>query len=164
MFSPPISAGRALTLWGRGSARPHRRPMAALFQANVSHCKQQLADKLGIEPRQPGSIHFAGESRGFDEEFFLQLLSERKEVKLSRGVRTTVWKRIRDRSEGLDLAVMILCLLDVFNLTVPKVRFYRTQRSSAPATRRGRLSILVGCPKVSRGLLYRSSSFWEFIP
>ena len=84
-----------------------------LIQANVSHYKQQLADKLGIEPGQPGSIHFAGEDRGFDEEFFLQLLSERKETKLFRGSRTMVWKRIRTRNEALDMAVAILCLLDI---------------------------------------------------
>jgi phage terminase large subunit GpA-like protein len=80
-----------------------------------------LADKLGIEPGQPGSIHFAGESRGFDEEFFLQLLSERKETKLFRGVRTTVWKRIRDRNESLDLMVMVLCLLDVFRTQIDRM-------------------------------------------
>jgi phage terminase large subunit GpA-like protein len=92
-----------------------------LFQANVSHYKQQLADKLGIEPGQPGSIHFGSESRGFDEEFFLQLLSEHKEVKLSRGVRTVVWKRIRDRNEGLDMTVMVLCLLDVYRSQIDRM-------------------------------------------
>jgi phage terminase large subunit GpA-like protein len=53
--------------------------------------------------------------------FFLQLLSEHKEIKLSRGVRTTVWKRIRDRNEGLDLAVMILCLLDVYRSQIDQM-------------------------------------------
>ena len=89
-----------------------------LYQANVSHYKQQLADKLEIEPGEPGSIHFGPEERGFDQEFFLQLLSERKEMKLSRGVRTTVWRPIRDRSEALDLVVMVLCLVDVFRTRI----------------------------------------------
>ena len=92
-----------------------------LFQANVSHYKQQLADKLSIQPGVPGSIHFGSESRGFDEEFFLQLLSEHKEVKLSRGVRTIVWKRIRDRNEGLDMMVMVLCLLDVYRSQIDRM-------------------------------------------
>jgi phage terminase large subunit GpA-like protein len=87
----------------------------------VSHYKQQLADKLGIEPGQPGSIHFGSESRGFDEEFFLQLLSEHKEVKLSRGMRTIHWKRIRDRNEGLDMMVMVLCLLDVYRFQIDRM-------------------------------------------
>ena len=77
-----------------------------------------MADKLEIEPGQPGSIHFGAEARGFDQEFFLQLLSERKEIKLSRGVRTTLWKQIRDRNEALDLIVMILCLVDVFRTRI----------------------------------------------
>jgi phage terminase large subunit GpA-like protein len=92
-----------------------------LFQANVSNYKQQLADKLSIQPGVPGSIHFGSESRGFDEEFFLQLLSEHKEVKLSRGARTIVWKRIRDRNEGLDMVVMVLCLLDVYRSQIDRM-------------------------------------------
>jgi phage terminase large subunit GpA-like protein len=92
-----------------------------LFQANVSNYKQQLADKLVIETGQPGSIHFGLETRGFDQEFFLQLLSEHKETKLSRVVRTVVWKRIRDRNEGLDLVVMILCLLDVYRTQIDQM-------------------------------------------
>ena len=111
-----------------------------LFQANVSHYKQQLADKLGIEPGQPGSIHFVGADRGFDEEFFLQLLSERKETKLFRGVRTTVWKRIRDRNESLDLMVMVLCLLDVFRtqfdrMTEPQIVEENGGKPSAQSVR-----------------------------
>ena len=108
-----------------------------LFQANVSHYKQQLADKLGIEPGQPGSIHFGSEGRGFDEEFFLQLLSEHKEVKLSRGVRTIVWKRIRHRNEGLDMTVMVLCLLDVYRSQIdrmgePQLVSENGEKGSAP--------------------------------
>jgi hypothetical protein len=37
------------------------------------------------------------------------------------GVRTTIWKRIRDRNEGLDLVVMILCLLDVFRSQIDQM-------------------------------------------
>jgi phage terminase large subunit GpA-like protein len=92
-----------------------------LFQANVSHYKQQLADKLGLEPGQPGSIHFGSENRGFDAEFFQQLLSEHKEIKLSRGVRTVVWKRVRDRNESLDLLIMILCLLDIYRSQIDRM-------------------------------------------
>ena len=92
-----------------------------LFQANVSHYKQQLADKLSIQPGVPGSIHFGSESRGFDEEFFLQLLSEHKEVKVSRGARTIVWKRIMDRNEGLDMVVMVPCLLDVYRSQIDRM-------------------------------------------
>jgi len=111
--------------------------MAAYSRRTFSHYKQQLADKLGIEPGQPGSIHFGPESRGFDEEFFLQLLSEHKELKLSRGLRTIVWKRIRDRNEGLDMTVMVLCLLDEFRsqidrMTEPQLVQEDGEKGSAP--------------------------------
>jgi phage terminase large subunit GpA-like protein len=56
--------------------------------------------------------------RGFDEEFFLQLLSEQRETKLFRGVRTTVWKRIRARNEALDLTVMALVHLDMLRTRI----------------------------------------------
>lgn len=48
-------------------------------------------------------------------------MSEHKEVKLSRGVRTIQWKRIRDRNEGLDMTVMVLCLLDVFRSQIDRM-------------------------------------------
>ena len=51
----------------------------------------------------------------------IELLSEHKEIKLSRGVRTTVWKRVRYRNEGLDLVVMVLCLLDVFRSQIDQM-------------------------------------------
>lgn len=84
-----------------------------LLQCNVTYFKQQLADKLALAPGLPGSIHFADETRGFNGEFFEQLLSEQREVKFQRGVKTVVWKRTRERNEGLDMLVMCLCLLDI---------------------------------------------------
>jgi hypothetical protein len=33
----------------------------------------------------------------------------------------TVWKRIRDRNEGLAMTVMVLCLLDVFRSQIDRM-------------------------------------------
>ncbi len=46
---------------------------------------------------------------GFDLEFFLQLLSERREKRKRMGVITTRQVATRERNEGLDLMCMILC-------------------------------------------------------
>jgi len=36
-------------------------------------------------------------------------------------MRTIQWKRIRDRNEGLDMTVMVLCLLDVFRSQIDRM-------------------------------------------
>jgi phage terminase large subunit GpA-like protein len=114
---------------GRGSAdinRSWKRTTSPtthgrLVQCNVAYFKQQLADKLALEVGQPGSIHFNGADHGFDEEFFEQLLSEQREVKFQRGVKTIVWKRTRERNEGLDLLIMCLCLLDIHRTQIDQM-------------------------------------------
>jgi Terminase large subunit gpA, endonuclease domain len=63
--------------------------------------------------------HFnANPAAGFDEEFFLQLLSERKEKRKRVGVITTRWVQTRERNEALDLMCMILCILEMYRGTL----------------------------------------------
>jgi len=85
-----------------------------LVQANVSHFKDMLAAKLQIETPGAGYIHFGSEENGFDQEFFDQLLSERKETRRRLGVTITRWTPVRERNESLDLAVMILVALETY--------------------------------------------------
>jgi phage terminase large subunit GpA-like protein len=96
--------------WGVDSTAHQR-----LVQGNANYWKDTLATKLAIEVPGPGYIHFsANPAAGFDEEFFLQLLSERKERRKRIGVITTRWVQIRIRNEALDLACMTLCCLDTY--------------------------------------------------
>jgi phage terminase large subunit GpA-like protein len=86
-----------------------------LVQGNANYWKDTLATKLAIEVPGPGYIHFSADpAAGFDEEFFFQLLSERKERRKRIGVITTRWVQIRIRNEALDLACMTLCCLDTY--------------------------------------------------
>jgi phage terminase large subunit GpA-like protein len=98
--------------WKRGTdATAHAR----LIQGNADYLKNSLATRLGIAIPGPGYIHFnADPAAGFDEEFFLQLLSERKERRKRVGVITTRWVQTRERNEALDLMCMILCVLEIF--------------------------------------------------
>ena len=98
--------------WKRGTdVTAHAR----LIQGNADYLKNSLATRLGIAVSGPGYIHFnADPSAGFDEEFFLQLLSERKEKRKRVGVITTRWIQTRERNEALDLMCMILCILEIF--------------------------------------------------
>lgn len=98
--------------WKRGTdAAAHMR----LIQGNADYLKNSLATRLEITVPGPGYIHFNAEpSAGFDEEFFLQLLSERKEKRKRLGTITTRWVQIRERNEALDLLCMILCALEMY--------------------------------------------------
>ena len=93
--------------WKRGTDNlTHSR----LIQGNASILKEMLASKLDIAAPGPGYIHFPlNEAAGFDQEFFLQLLSERREKRMRNGVMTTRWTQIRDRNEALDLVCMAIC-------------------------------------------------------
>ncbi len=103
---------------------------ARLIQGNANYFKEQLATKLEIVTPGPGYIHFGSEEAGFDEEFFLQLLSERKESKMRNGVRSTRWVPIRERNEALDLVCMILCCIETYRGQIDGIR--------QPATKEGR--------------------------
>ena len=81
-----------------------------LIQGNANYLKETLATKLDIVSPGPGYIHFPlNAEAGFDEEFFEQLLSERREKKMKNGIMTTRWVQLRERNEGLDLVCMVIC-------------------------------------------------------
>ena len=102
--------------WKRGTdATTHAR----LIQGNADYLKNSLATRLAIAVPGPGYIHFNADSAaGFDEEFFLQLLSERKEKRKRVGVITTRWVQTRERNEALDLMCMVLCILEMYRGTL----------------------------------------------
>ena len=100
-------SGDLLGPWKRGTdTLTHTR----LIQGDANHLKEMLAAKLDIVTPGPGYIHFPlNEGCGFDEEFFRQLLSERREKRLRNGVMSVRWVQTRERNEALDLVCMILC-------------------------------------------------------
>jgi phage terminase large subunit GpA-like protein len=94
--------------WKRGNdTLTHTR----LIQGNANHLKEMLAAKLDIVSPGPGYIHFPlNEGFGFDDEFFRQLLSERREKRMRNGVMSVRWVQTRERNEALDLVCMLLCV------------------------------------------------------
>jgi phage terminase large subunit GpA-like protein len=93
--------------WKRGTdSLTHNR----LVQGNAGYLKEMLAAKLDIATPGPGYIHFpSNPESGFDEEFFRQLLSERREKRMRNGVLSVRWVQTRERNEALDLVCMLLC-------------------------------------------------------
>jgi len=94
------------------------RPMRAgrsgvrLYPVAVSAAKDIIFARLQIEKPGPGYIHF---NQQCDEDYFDQLTAERPVVKVTRGVATRVWQKIRERNEVLDLWVYNLAALAILN-------------------------------------------------
>jgi phage terminase large subunit GpA-like protein len=86
-----------------------------LIHGNANFFKDSLATRLAIEIAGPGYIHFnADPAAGLDEEFFLQLLSERRQRRKRLGIITTRWVQIRTRNEALDLMCMCVCACNIY--------------------------------------------------
>jgi phage terminase large subunit GpA-like protein len=105
--SPQKGSGDLQGPWKRGTdTLTHTR----LIQGNANLLKESLAAKLDMVSPGPGYIHFPSNIEcGFDEEFFRQLLSERREKRMRNGVMSVRWVQVRERNEALDLVCMVLC-------------------------------------------------------
>lgn len=71
----------------------------------VDSGKEDITNRLQIEEAGPGYCHFpAGDSRGYDDEYFKGLTAERQITKKVNGVIKKVWvKKSGARNEPLDL-------------------------------------------------------------
>jgi phage terminase large subunit GpA-like protein len=83
-----------------------------LVLGSADYYKNLLASKVAIETAGPGYVHFGNEEAGFNQEFFEQLLSEKKELGKRMGLVVTRWVATRQRNEGLDLTVMCMCAVE----------------------------------------------------
>ena len=64
------------------------------------------------------------EDKGYTEEYFLGLTSERQKIVTQEGVKYKAWVKIRDRNEPFDLAVYNRAVLEMLrpNLSLPVER------------------------------------------
>jgi len=85
-----------------------------LVLGSADYYKNLLESKLKIEAAGPGFVHFGNSEAGFVEEFFAQLLSEKKERAKRMGLIVTRWVAMRERNEGLDLTVMCMCAIETY--------------------------------------------------
>jgi phage terminase large subunit GpA-like protein len=80
-----------------------------VIEVNTNHYKNALYSRLKI-PREPGddqSFGFCGFPRDYEDEYFLQLISEEKKI-------TGEFVKTRHRNEALDCRVYAMCLEDFF--------------------------------------------------
>lgn len=95
-----------------------KRTSIVLTIIGVNDGKQEIFSRLGI--KEPGKLymHFPRDdeffqNRGYDSNYFKQLIAEKRVIKKSGGVPYIAWEPIREheRNESLDLAVYNLSAL-----------------------------------------------------
>lgn len=117
---------RIYAIKGRGGdgvpliAKPTRnnRYKCALFTIGVDAFKTDVYAALTVREEGPGFYHFpANGERGFDEDFFNGLVSERRETRYRMGVAYQAWvkKKTARRNEPLDINVYAAAAFEIIN-------------------------------------------------
>lgn len=94
---------------------------AVLIKLGVDDGKVKVHDSLKVDKPGPLYCHFPGEDKGYTEEYFLGLTSERQKIVSQEGVKYKAWVKIRDRNEPFDLAVYNRAVIELLrpNLSLP---------------------------------------------
>jgi phage terminase large subunit GpA-like protein len=102
-------AGAGRPIVGKATLNAQRAP---LYPVGVDTGKEAVYSRLALAEPGPGYCHFPI-GRGFDDEFFKGLISEKRVVKMRGGRRVTQWKQVRARNEPLDCAVYATAAMEI---------------------------------------------------
>jgi phage terminase large subunit GpA-like protein len=132
VFAIKGRAGDGLPIVGKPTTTNQLR--IPLYPVGVDAAKDTLFSRLALPSAGPGYCHFPI-GRGYDDEYFKGLVSEKRVVRIRQGRRTTEWKQIRARNEPLDVrvyatAAMEILMPDFTTLAAAEER----ARGSAPAS------------------------------
>jgi phage terminase large subunit GpA-like protein len=87
---------------------------APLFPVGADTGKDVLFSRLALEKPGPGYCHFPVErGRGYDDEYFKGLVSEKRVTKIRAGRRFTQWTPTRARNEPLDVRVYATAAMEL---------------------------------------------------
>ncbi len=119
-FCQPRFGRRIYAVKGQGGPglplvkRPSKnnRQKCPLFTVGTDTAKELLFMRLRIEQHGPGFMHWPDR---YDDEWFLQLTSEERREKFSRGRVGYEYRAIRRRNEALDLQVYNLAAIELLN-------------------------------------------------
>jgi phage terminase large subunit GpA-like protein len=114
--------------------RPGKAAKATIFTIGVDSIKATLYARLRTEPPGPATFHFHAE---LDDEWFAQLVAERRVVTVRRGRRVSAWIcPDGERNEALDCTVYAMAALHALYARGLKldgdVRLPRERREAAP--------------------------------
>jgi len=108
-------AGTGRPLIGKPTRNNKQR--ATVFPIGVDDAKTKIYDRLQIDTAGGGYIHFKAGT--CDEDFFLQLTSEKHVTRYQKGFPTKVWElRQNRRNEVLDCVVYALAAFKLLNVNM----------------------------------------------
>lgn len=109
---------------------------ANLFPVGADTGKEAIYSRLALAEHGPNYCHFPLErGRGYDDEYFKGLISEKRVVKIRGGRRTTEWKQVRARNEPLDVRVYATAAMEIMTPDFATLAAAEAQaRGAAPAT------------------------------
>ena len=112
-----------------GRATRNNREKAALFPLGVDTGKESIISRLKLEFAGPGYCHFPREhEKGYDEDFFKGLTSEKRVIRYVKGVPKVEWKvKSGIRNEPLDLRNYATAALEILN---PNFELLREQNKN----------------------------------
>ncbi|AWK52220.1 terminase [Clostridium beijerinckii] len=96
----------------------NNRERAALFSLGVDNGKETILSRLKIKEDGPGYCHFPKEAdRGYDENYFNGLTSEKRVLRYKKGVATFEWvkKSSSIRNEPMDLRNYANAAVEILN-------------------------------------------------
>ncbi len=101
-------AGRPIV----GKASTSNQLRVPLYPVGADTGKEAIYSRLALADAGPGYCHFPI-GRGYDDEYFKGLVSEKRVVKIRGGRRTTEWKQVRARNEPLDVRVYATAAMEI---------------------------------------------------
>lgn len=140
IFAIKGDGGAGKPLVGRMSRTP--RENCALFMIGVDTGKELIMSRLKVEFEGPGYCHFPRQAdRGYDEEYFRGLTSEKRVMRFHKGKPRFEWiKKSSTRNEPLDLRNYATAALEILN---PNLNEPVRSQAPAPATSARRRAGLV---------------------
>lgn len=118
----PIVSSPSPKRWGRQERQ------VPLYTIGVDAAKSLWISRFTVTEPGPGCVHLPM-TDWCDAELAAQLTSERLVQKWTKGVPTSVWKKIRPRNEGLDCSVYALAALRLLN---PRLSVMAAALTAAP--------------------------------
>lgn len=103
-------AGRPIV----GKASTSNQLRVPLFPVGADTGKEAVYSRLALAEPGPGYCHFPLErGRGYDDEYFKGLVSEKRVTKVRAGKRSTEWRQTRARNEPLDVRVYATAAMEL---------------------------------------------------
>jgi len=108
-------AGRPIV----GKATTSNQLRVPLYPVGADTGKEAVYSRLALAAPGPGYCHFPIERRGYDDDYFKGLVSEKRVTKIRAGRRSTTWQQMRARNEPLDIRVYATAALELLMPDIP---------------------------------------------